>query len=116
MENRIAYSVADQEITSMFQALDDNAQVFLYEILKGLTNGLTMEMMLAREAKDYDAVMSMTTLEEYVSATPLATYIQHRWGTGGDIITPVVMAYRLGIADGKRLDRARRATRKKVSA
>jgi hypothetical protein len=61
-----------------------------------------------RSPQEYARITGMTSAGEVLEALPLMDLLLGRWGNMGDIRLTLAMAYRTGIADGKRLDRGRR--------
>jgi hypothetical protein len=99
----------DTRIMEDFARLEGPERVFFYEIMKGLAGGTKPESMLIHQPNEYKKIMGSTNYGDVLNAAPLMRYIAAKYDSWGEASITLAMAYRAGIADGKRLDRARRA-------
>ncbi len=106
---RGAITEEDRQIAEDFSKLGSAEKVFFYEIIKGLAAGDNMEKTLIHQPHEYMAIMKNIDVGHLLDALPLMRYIKAKWHDGGEMSITLGMAYLTGIADGKRLDRARRA-------
>lgn len=99
----------ERQFAEGFARLGSAEKVFFNEILKGIAGGDNMENTLIHQPHEYMAILKNVDVGHLLDALPLMRYIKAKWHDGGDMTITLGMAYAAGIADGKRLDRARRA-------
>ncbi len=117
MEHITETAITDQEaqIIADLDKLNKPERVLFVEILKVLAAGDNMESTFIHQPHDYKQILATMDCGYVIDAFPLMRYIQAKGEGWGELFT-LSLAYRIGQADGKRQDRARRATRKKVLA
>lgn len=106
---RGATTEQERQLAEGFSKLGSAEKVFFYEILKGIAGGDSMEKTLIHQPHEYKRILESTNLGQLFDAVPLMQYIRAKYGDWDNKALLMAFAYHVGIADGKRQDRAGRA-------
>ena len=110
-----AITEQDRQIMEDFAKLEDAEKVLMFEVMKVLAAGDSLDSMLIHQPHEYKKILDNTETGQLFDAVPLMKYVLAKYDWG-DMAVSMAFAYRVGIADGKRLARVRRSAGKKVPA